>query len=153
MASSGQTLSMIDLPNLRPTSDLELTELLSQAQNVAIVGVSDKPGRASNDIANYLAQYSGYNLYFVNPLLDSFMGHKVYSSLSEIPDEIDIVDVFRKISDLPQVFADAFTISPKAIWLQLGIFDVNLAQEATDWGIAVVMDRCIMVEHRKLIRK
>ena len=152
MASSGQTLSMIDLPNLRPTSDPELTELLSQAQNVAIVGVSDKPGRASNDIANYLAQYSGYNLYFVNPLLDSFMGHKVYSSLSEIPDEIDIVDVFRKVSDLPQVFEDAYVISPKLIWLQLGIADENLAQAANARGISVVMDRCILIEHRRLLR-
>ncbi len=143
---------MMDLPNLRPTTDLELTEVLSRAQNVAIVGVSDKPGRASNDIANYLAQYSGYQLFFVNPLLTSFLGQKVYSSLSEIPDSIDIVDVFRKVSDLPQVFEDAYAISPKLIWLQLGIADENLAEAANARGISVVMDRCILIEHRRLLR-
>ncbi|MEI8066532.1 MAG: CoA-binding protein [Actinomycetes bacterium] len=144
---------MIDQPNLRPTTDSELKEILSLAQNVAIVGVSDKPGRASNDIAHYLAQYSGYNLYFVNPLLESFMGEKVYSSLTEISDPIDIVDVFRKVSDLPAVFDDAYAISPKLIWLQLGIADENLAHEANERGIPVVMDRCILVEHRRLLLK
>ena len=144
---------MVELPNLRPTTDAELVDVLSLARNVAIVGVSDKPGRASNDIANYLAQNSDYKLFFVNPLLESFQGQKVYSSLSEISERIDIVDVFRKVTDLPQVFDDAYAISPKLIWLQLGISDEHLAKDANERGISVVMDRCILIEHRRLLGK
>lgn len=131
--------------------DFHMKAILQNAKNVAIVGISNKPERASNDIAQYLALHSAYRLFFVNPMLETFMGQKVYSSLGEIPEQIDIVDVFRKAVDLAPLFQEAYVIYPKVIWLQLGISDETLASEASDHGIDVVMDRCIKIEHRRLL--
>jgi len=131
--------------------DSHMKTILQNAKNVAIVGISNKPERPSNDIAQYLALHSAYRLFFVNPMLETFMGQKVYSSLGEIPEQIDIVDVFRKAEDLPPLFQEAYLIHPKVIWLQLGIFNETLASEATHHGIDVVMDHCIKIEHRRLL--
>ena len=124
-----------------------ISHLINSAKTIAIVGVSDKPDRASHQVAKHLIESGDYEIFLVNPLCKEILGKQVYSSLEEIPVEIDIVDVFRKVSDLPPVFSSAKKIKAKNIWLQLGIADEMLANDAVQNGIGVVMDRCLKVEH------
>jgi len=114
------------------------------------VGVSDKPDRPSYGVAKYLLDNSAYDLYFVNPVVKELFGKPVYPTLADVPVDIDIVDVFRKTSDLPQVFEAAYAKQAKNIWLQLGISDPVLAADAEARGISVVMDRCIKVDFQNL---
>ena len=116
-----------------------------------MVGVSDKPDRPSHGVAKYLLDTGSYEVFLVNPLLSELFGQKVYAALSDIPVPIDIVDVFRKTSDLPEVFREAETIGAKNIWLQLGLEDEALASHARALGIGVVMNRCLKVDHAALI--
>jgi len=129
----------------------EITELLTGAKTIAVVGVSDKPDRPSHGVAKYLIDTGSYEVFLVNPLLSELFGQKVYAALSDIPVPIDIVDVFRKTSDLPEVFREAETIGAKNIWLQLGLEDEALASHARALGIGVVMNRCLKVDHAALI--
>ena len=128
-----------------------IASLLKQAKTIAVVGVSDKPDRASHGVAKYLIDTGSYEVFLVNPLLSELFGQKVYAALSDIPVPIDIVDVFRKTSDLPEVFAEAEAIGAKNIWLQLGLEDEALAAHARNLGIGVVMNRCIKVDHAAFI--
>jgi predicted CoA-binding protein len=134
---------------VEPTND-HLKEVLLQAKTVAIVGISANPSRASNEIARYLLENSKYEVFFVNPAISELFGKPVYPNLASIPSKIDIVDVFRKSSDLPSVFDAAIAIEPKNIWLQLGLSNPELARQAQSQGINVVMDRCIKIEHERL---
>lgn len=126
---------------------LEISELLRNSKTVAIVGISDKPDRPSYGVARYLIENSHFDLYFVNPLLQEVLGKKVYRSLKDIPVDIDIVDVFRKPSDCPEVLAESIEIGAGAIWLQLGIDVPEVEAEGTDAGLKVVMDRCIKIDY------
>ena len=132
----------------RPPSIVEIKDLINTAKTVAIVGVSNKADRPSHGVAKALIDSGDYEIYLVNPLYDEVLGQKVYKTLEEIPVPIDIVDVFRKVSDLPPVFESAKKIGAKNIWLQKGIFDEELAEEAQSAGVGVVMDRCLMVDHK-----
>jgi predicted CoA-binding protein len=134
---------------VEPTND-HLKEVLIQAKTVAIVGISANPSRPSNEIAKYLLENSKYEVFFVNPAISELFGKPVYPNLASIPSKIDIVDVFRKSSDLPSVFDAAIAIEPKNIWLQLGLSNPELARQAQSQGINVVMDRCIKIEHERL---
>ncbi|MEI6041676.1 MAG: CoA-binding protein [Actinomycetes bacterium] len=129
----------------------EITELLTGAKTIAVVGVSDKPDRPSHGVAKYLIDTGSYEVFLVNPLIKELFGQKVYAALSDIPVPIDIVDVFRKTSDLPEVFQEAEAIRAKNIWLQLGLEDEVLASHARALGIGVVMNRCLKVDHAALI--
>jgi len=129
----------------------EIAEILKSAKTIAVVGVSDKPDRASHSVAKYLINTGDYAVFLVNPLLSELFGQKVYPALSDIPVPIDIVDVFRKTSDLPEVFAEAEAIGAKNIWLQLGLEDEVLAAHAKNLGIGVVMNRCLKVDHAAFI--
>ena len=102
-------------------SDEEIRELLLSTKTIAIVGVSANTDRASYHVARYLQKNTQYELFFVNPAVDEILGQKVYKSLSEIEEEIDLVDVFRKPDDCLTVLEEAIAIKAKAIWLQLGI--------------------------------
>jgi len=134
---------------MKETADL--ADLLKSAKTIAVVGVSDKPDRPSHGVAKYLIDTGSYEVFLVNPLLSELFGQKVYAALSDIPVPIDIVDVFRKTSDLPEVFREAETIGAKNIWLQLGLEDEALASHARALGIGVVMNRCLKVDHAALI--
>jgi predicted CoA-binding protein len=134
---------------MKETADL--ADLLKSAKTIAVVGVSDKPDRPSHGVAKYLLDTGSYEVFLVNPLLSELFGQKVYAALSDIPVPIDIVDVFRKTSDLPEVFREAETIGAKNIWLQLGLEDEALASHARALGIGVVMNRCLKVDHAALI--
>jgi len=137
---------------MKETADLaDLADLLKSAKTIAVVGVSDKPDRPSHGVAKYLIDTGSYEVFLVNPLLSELFGQKVYAALSDIPVPIDIVDVFRKTSDLPEVFREAETIGAKNIWLQLGLEDEALASHARALGIGVVMNRCLKVDHAALI--
>lgn len=133
--------------HLAPT---EIPHLLRTAKTVAIVGISEKPERASHGVARYLQENSDYELFFVNPLLDEVLGQKVYTSLKDIGVHIDIVDVFRKPEDCQAVLDESIEIGASAIWLQLGISVPEVATQGSEAGLSVVMDRCIKIDYAAL---
>ena len=124
-------------------------EIMAKATNVAIVGASDNPARASYFVATYLQSTSHFKLFFVNPRLETLLGQPVYKSLADIPEKIDIVDVFRKISDIPQVLDEAIAIGAKTFWMQLGITDQASADRGVEAGLNVIQNRCLKIEHAR----
>jgi len=128
----------------------EIPELLRIAKTVAVVGISDKPDRASYSVSKYLLENSHFVLFFVNPLLEEVLGQKVYRSLKDIPVRIDIVDVFRKPADCLQVLEESIEIGAGAIWLQLGISVPEVETSGEKAGLKVVMDRCIKIDYAAL---
>jgi len=125
-------------------------DLLRNSKSIAIVGVSDKPDRASNQVAQYLVDHSNYTLYFVNPAIKELFGQPVFASLTDIPDRVDIVDVFRKVEDMPPILNEAIAIGAKAFWMQLGLREDALAKAGEEAGLTVVQDKCIKIEHQKI---
>jgi len=123
--------------------------ILRRAKSVAIVGASPNPARSSYFVATYLQQSSDYDLYFVNPNATEILGQPVYASLADLPVVPDIVDVFRRGSDIPSVIDDVLAIGAKTIWVQLGIWNEEAAYYGESKGLTVVMDRCIKVEHAR----
>ena len=111
--------------------------------------MSPNTARSSYFVGTYLNQSSDYKLYFVNPNADEILGQKVYKSLADLPEVPDIVDVFRKGSDIPSVIDDVVAIGAKTIWVQLGIWNQDAAIYGESKGLTVVMDRCIKVEHAR----
>lgn len=132
-------------------TNAEVKTLLQESKNVAIVGISNKEDRASYQVAKWLQEHSHFTLFFVNPVIDEVLGQKTYPSLADIPEQIDIVDVFRKAEDCPPVLEKAKAIGAKSIWLQLGISNDEVAAKGTEAGIKVVMDRCIKIDYANLI--
>jgi len=123
--------------------------ILRSTRSVAIVGMSNKPSRASYFVATYLRSSSPYRVYFVNPVLDEVLGEKVYPSLAHLPEPPDLVDVFRKDADLPGVAQEAVDAGAKTLWLQLGSWNEEAARIAEHAGLNVVMDRCMKIEHAR----
>ena len=132
-------------------TNADVKALLEKSKNVAIVGISNKEDRASYQVAKWLQQNSHFNLFFVNPVIDEVLDQKTYPSLTDIQEEIDIVDVFRKAEDCPSVLEKAIAIGAKSIWLQLGITNDEVAAVGTEAGLEVVMDRCIKIDYANLI--
>lgn len=132
------------------TSDNELAQLLSRTKRVAVVGISDKEDRPSNGVSRWLMRNSHLELYFVNPALTEVLGQPCYASLADVPEPIDMVDIFRKVSDIPAVVDEAIAIGAKSIWIQLGLVDEASAARAVSAGLDVAMDLCIKVEYERL---
>ena len=130
-------------------SDDELRELLTNASVVAMVGASANPDKDSYGIMQKL-QSVGYRVIPVNPRETELLGERSYASLLDIPERIDIVDVFRRAEDTPAIADDAATIGAKALWLQTGIVSEEAARRAHDAGLVVVMDQCIGATHTLL---
>lgn len=124
--------------------------LLEKARRIAVVGLSPKPDRDSNRIARYLID-RGYDVIPVYPREDTILGRQVYRSVKEIPGGVDIVDVFRRGEDLPEVVDDALAAKAPALWFQVGCVHEESAARAAAAGVTVVMDRCIMVDHAALL--
>jgi len=127
----------------------ERLRILRRSRTVAIVGASDNPARASYFVATYLLASSPYEVWFVNPRLETILGRPVYPSLADVPGPPDIVDVFRRHSDLPGVLDDAIAARARVFWLQLGLYDEDLARRGTAAGLEVVMNRCLKIEHAR----
>ncbi|MCT1367159.1 CoA-binding protein [uncultured Kocuria sp.] len=131
----------------------ERLNILHHTESAAIVGMSDKPARASYFVSTYLLSSSGYRVYFVNPILAAkgkeVLGQKVYASLEDLPEIPDVVDVFRRHEDLPGVAKEAVAIGAKTLWLQLGSWNEEAAAIAEKGGLNVVMDQCIKIEHAR----
>lgn len=127
----------------------ERLALLRSARSVAIVGASDKPSRASYFVSTYLQSSANYRLYFVNPTAKRILGQPVYASLADLPEPVDIVDVFRRHDDLPGVLDEALAAGAKTLWLQLGSWHEQVARDAEAAGLSVVMDRCLKIEHAR----
>jgi predicted CoA-binding protein len=124
-------------------------EIMKKSTNVAIVGASDNPARASYFVSTYLMSSSHFKLFFVNPRLETLLGQPVYESLADIPEQIDIVDVFRKPADCMGILDEAIAIGAKTLWLQLGISVPEVAEKGSAAGLNVVMNRCLKIEHAR----
>lgn len=123
--------------------------ILRRARSVAIVGASPNPARSSYFVGTYLQQSSDYRVYFVNPNATEILGQPAYPDLASLPEVPDIVDVFRKASDIPSVMDDAIAVGAPTVWVQLGIWNEEAARYGESKGLTVVMDRCIKVEHAR----
>jgi predicted CoA-binding protein len=133
-----------------PPSPLERKAILDKADSIAIVGASSNTSRASNFVATYLLSSStDFRVYFVNPRESEILGQPVYTSLDQIPEVPDIVDVFRRNEDLPEVARDTVAVGAKTFWVQLGLWNAEAAEIAAEAGLDVVMDRCAKIEHAR----
>ena len=128
----------------------ERLDLLKRTKTIAMVGVSAKKSRPSNFVATYLLSSSAdFEVFFVNPVEEEILGEPCYKSLSELPTVPDMVDVFRKPEDLPEVAKEAVDTGASSLWIQLGLWSVAAAEIALAGGLELVMDRCIKIEHAR----
>lgn len=130
--------------------DQKIDALLNSAKTIAVVGMSPKPERPSNRVAAYLIA-QGYSVIPVNPGHREILGHTCYPELSAVPIKVDIVDIFRKASDIKPIVSQAIDIGARAVWMQSGIINREAASIAESAGLSVIMDRCIKVEHSRLL--
>ncbi|CAM3723310.1 CoA-binding protein [Cohnella lubricantis] len=128
----------------------QIKEMLLNADTIAVVGLSDDPSKTSHMVSAAMQQ-KGYRIIPVNPNADIVLGEKSYASLRDIPEPVDIVNVFRRPEHTPPIAADAAAIGAKVLWLQLGIANAEAARIAQEGGLTVVMDRCIKVEDSILL--
>ncbi|HOW54285.1 MAG TPA: CoA-binding protein [Syntrophorhabdaceae bacterium] len=126
--------------------------ILEESKIIAVVGLSPDQGKASNVVASYLIG-QGYRIIPVNPNHSDILGQRSYPSLTDIPEKIDIVDIFMKAENLLPVVREAVALSPKAIWLQLGIVNEEAEKLTASGNIPFFMDQCIKIEHAKLFGK
>jgi predicted CoA-binding protein len=126
-----------------------LRRILRQSRTLAIVGLSAKWHRPSFFAAKYMQEH-GYRIIPVNPAYEEVLGEKCYPSLKDIPEEIDVVDCFRKSEDIEPIVKEAIEIDAKVLWMQLGVMNEKAARMARDAGLEVVQDRCVKIEHGRL---
>lgn len=136
---------------MSPSEAQRITELLRAAKTIAVVGLTDSPVRPSYGVSGYM-QSQGYRIIPVNPLITESLGERAYSTLLEVPEKIDIVNIFRRPDAVPEVVDQAIELNVPAIWMQEGVIHEEAAQKARDAGIFVVMDLCILKEHRRYLR-
>lgn len=128
---------------------MPVIKILKSFRNIAVVGASTNVNRPSNTVYKYLAE-NGYNVIPVNPTIDELYGKKCYGSLSDIPEKVEIVDIFRRSEDVPAIVDEAIKIGAKAIWMQEGVINQEAADKAEKAGLLVVMDKCMLKEHKKI---
>jgi predicted CoA-binding protein len=127
-----------------------IPELLRASRTIAVVGLSSRRARPSYGVSEYM-QSAGYRIIPVNPLETEVLGEQAYPDLDSVPVPIDIVDVFRRSEFVPAIVEAAIRVGAKAVWMQEGVVHDEAAQRARDAGLTVVMDRCILKEHRRLV--
>jgi predicted CoA-binding protein len=127
---------------------LERLAILRETKTVALVGVSPNPLRSSNFVATYLTR-TPYTMWPVNPHAEEVLGLKAYPSLADLPEAPDVVDVFRRESELPSVVEEAIAVGAKVVWFQLGLRNEEAADMARRAGLRVVQDRCLKIEHAR----
>ncbi len=124
-----------------------IPDLLKNSKTIAVVGLSNNPLRASHGVSAYM-QMQGYRIIPVNPNCDFVLGEKAYNSLLDVPEKIDIVNIFRRPEFVPPIVDQAIQLKVRGIWMQEGVIHDAAAQKARHAGIFVVMDKCILKEHR-----
>jgi predicted CoA-binding protein len=127
----------------------EVRDILQNSRVIAVVGLSDKPDRDSYRVAAYLQQH-GYRVIPVNPAVPEVLGEKSYARLEDLPEPPDVVDIFRKPEAVPEIVASAIAIGAKVVWMQDGIVHNEAAARARAAGLKVVMNQCMLREHRRL---
>ncbi|TFD72020.1 CoA-binding protein [Cryobacterium fucosi] len=128
-----------------------MTRILQGATSIAIVGASPRPDRPSHGVGDYLQRTGAYRVYFVNPRAEIILGEKAYPDLASLPEVPDIVDVFRRAENVQPVVEEATAVGATTVWMQLGIRNQAAAGVAEAAGLTVVMDRCIEIEHARLV--
>jgi predicted CoA-binding protein len=136
------------LETMKTTATDEIGELLKRTKTIAVVGLSDSPLRPSYGVSAYM-QSHGYKIIPVNPSIKGSLGEKAVASLAEIEEKIDMVDVFRRSEYVPDLVDEAIRLKVPAIWLQEDVIHEEAAEKARKAGIVVVMDKCILKEHRR----
>lgn len=131
----------------KPSTD-PIVDILRETKTIAVVGLSSNPARPSYGVGQYL-QTVGYRIIPVNPKENEILGEKSFSNLEEIPERIDVVDVFRRPEHVPAIAESAIKIGTKTLWLQLGIENSEAADQARAAGLNVIEDACLLVEHKK----
>jgi len=129
-----------------------IRKILDEAKTIAVVGLSSDPSRPSYNVSSYM-QSMGYRVIPVNPGESQVLGEKVYPSLADVPDNIDLVNIFRRSEEAGRHVDEAISVGARAVWLQEGVIDHEAAMKAADSGLDVVMDRCILKEHMRRNRR
>ena len=127
-------------------------EILNSSRTIAVVGLSPEPDRPSYQVARYLKE-QGYRIVPVNPGAKEILGEPCYPDLRSIPEVVDAVDIFRRSEEVPAVVEEAIRIGAKAVWMQEGVIDEAAAARARETGLLVVMDKCMLKQHRRLKAK
>jgi len=138
----------LHLPDKYVADSDVVAEILRGARTIAVVGLSSNPMRASHGVAEYLKN-AGYRIIPVNPNETEVLGEKSYARLEDVPEPVDIVDVFRRAEEVPAVAESAIGIGAKVLWMQLGIENAEAAERARAAGLVVVEDACLLVEHKR----
>ena len=128
---------------------MTIAELLSSARTIAVVGLSSRRARPSYSVSEYM-QNAGYRIFPVNPQETEVLGETAYPDLDSVPVPVDIVDIFRRAEFVPEIVEAAIRIGARAVWMQEGVVHEEAAERARAAGLTVVMDRCILKEHRKM---
>ena len=123
-----------------------IARILDECHTIAVVGLSSSPSRPSHGVAAYM-QRAGYGVIPVNPNETEVLGARAFAALADVPEKIDLVDIFRRSEEAGTAVDQAIAVGAKAVWLQEGVIDYEAAQRATDAGLLVVMDRCLLKEH------
>jgi uncharacterized protein len=136
------------LPDGAPPSADPILDILQKYKTIAVVGLSSNPMRPSHGVSEYI-QSRGYRILPVNPNEREVLGEKSYARLEDVPEKIEIVDIFRRPEEVPPVVDAAIRVGAKVVWMQLGIENQAAAEKARAAGLTVVMDACILIEHKK----
>ena len=137
------------MPTFENPSDTQIYDILANPKTIAVVGCSPDPDRDSNQIAALL-KAKGHKVIPVNPKCQEILGERCYASLQDIPESVDMVDVFRRSEFVAQIADEAIAEQASILWLQLDVIDETAARKAQEAGLTVVMDRCPAIEYRKL---
>lgn len=135
---------------IEPGSDQEALEILQTCRVLAVVGLSSNPQRASHGVSRYL-QRAGYRIIPVNPNEREVLGEKAFASLAEVPEAVDCAVIFRRPEHVPDIVEQAIQKGARAVWMQLGVSHAEAAARARAAGLLVVEDRCMMIEHLRLL--
>jgi uncharacterized protein len=136
------------LPDGHPDVADPIQEILKKYKTIAVVGLSSNPMRPSNGVASYM-QGAGYKIVPVNPNEREVLGAKSYACVEDVPEKIEIVDIFRRPGDVPPAVEGAIRAGAKVVWMQLGIENETAGERARAAGLTVVMDACLLIEHKK----
>jgi predicted CoA-binding protein len=146
-----QEESMIPMPSAEATNDELAKKILETAHNIAVVGISSRPERPAHSVPAYL-QANGYRIIPVNPNVDEVLGEKAYPDLLSIPENVDVVEIFRPSEEVESIVEQAIEIGAKAVWMQEGIVNERAYEMARQAGLDAIMDICMRATHQRLFK-